>query len=303
MEPLLDVKDLRVSFPARGREVHAVRGVSFSVAPGETVAVVGESGCGKTATALAIMRLLPPPGRITGGAVMYRGEDLLRRSEREMRRVRGREIAMVFQDPQSSLNPVLTVGRQITEVLREHRGLSAGTARAEAAALLRRVGIPAPESRLDHFPHQMSGGMRQRAMIAMALAGGPRLLIADEPTTALDATIRAQILDLLRDLIRDTGMATLLITHDLGVVAGLAQRVVVMYAGRAVEWGPVGRLFQAPAHPYTWSLLQAVPRAAGAGLPGPVPGPADARPPEPGALPESCPFHPRCCFALVRCRR
>jgi peptide/nickel transport system ATP-binding protein len=306
LEPLLSVEDLSVAFRGRAGSVLAVDGVTLAIGRGETLAIVGESGCGKSVTALSVMRLLSEPaGRITGGAVRFEGRDLASLSEREMRRVRGREIAMIFQEPMTSLNPVLSIARQIVETVRLHEGLDAEAARARALAMLELVQIPEARRRLDQYPHELSGGMRQRVMIAMALACDPGLLIADEPTTALDVTIQAQILDILRGLSARAGMATLLITHDLGVVAEMASRVVVMYAGRIVEEAPVRALLGAPRHPYTHGLLGAVPKlgsSLGAGprrklaeIPGLVP---LVR--EPAA---SCAFAPRCPLAVERCRR
>jgi peptide/nickel transport system ATP-binding protein len=250
MDALLSVEDLRTHFFTRDGIVRAVDGVSFTVAPGETLAIVGESGCGKSVTSLSILRLIAsPPGRTVGGRVVFEGRDLLQLSAREMRRIRGDAISMIFQEPMTSLNPVLTIGRQIAEVLVLHRGLSRADAERRALDMLRLVHIPEAERRIGQYPHELSGGMRQRVMIAMALACEPRLLIADEPTTALDVTIQAQILDLMRELKSRTGAAIVLITHDLGVVAEMAQRVVVMYAGRKVEEAPVEDLFARPRHP------------------------------------------------------
>ncbi|QIA27246.1 ABC transporter ATP-binding protein [Thermaerobacter sp. PB12/4term] len=299
MEPLLEVRDLQVQFTRGGQAVTAVDGVSFHVGAGETVALVGESGCGKSVTARSILRLIRPPGRITGGRIVFKGRDLLSLGEAEMRRIRGNAIAMVFQEPMTSLNPVYTVGRQIVEALRLHRGLTGSRALAEAIDLLRKVQIADPERRVHEYPHQLSGGMRQRVMIAMALACRPQLLIADEPTTALDVTVQAQILELIRQLQAEFGMAVLMITHDLGVVAEVAQRVVVMYAGRVVEEGTVAEIFRRPAHPYTMGLLHSVPRLGqGKGRLQPIPGAV----PDPAALPGGCRFHPRCPLADERCR-
>jgi peptide/nickel transport system ATP-binding protein len=260
-EPLLSVRDLRVAFQRRGEpETVAVDGVSFDVAPGQVVGLVGESGCGKSVTSMAIMRLLPERGVRVTGSVLMDGTDLLALSEPQMRERRGRDMSMVFQDPLTSLNPVVPIGLQITEVLRRHRGMGKEAARKAAVELLDRVGIPDPRRRLDTYPHQLSGGMRQRALIAIALACSPRLLIADEPTTALDVTIQAQILELLRELVRETGAALIMITHDLGVVAGLCEAVNVLYAGRIVERAQRHRLFSTPRHPYTHGLLQSIPR-------------------------------------------
>jgi peptide/nickel transport system ATP-binding protein len=260
-EPLLSVRDLRVSFQRKGEpETIAVDGVSFDVAPGQIVGLVGESGCGKSVTSMAIMRLLPERGVRVDGSVVMDGTDLLTLPAPQMRERRGRDLSMVFQDPLTSLNPVIPIGLQITEVLRRHRGMGKETARKAAVDLLDRVGIPEPRRRLDSYPHQLSGGMRQRALIAIALACSPRLLIADEPTTALDVTIQAQILELLRELVRETGAALIMITHDLGVVAGLCETVNVLYAGRIVERAQRHRLFSTPRHPYTHGLLRSIPR-------------------------------------------
>ncbi|HJT05655.1 MAG TPA: ABC transporter ATP-binding protein, partial [Stellaceae bacterium] len=259
--PLLAIDDLRTHFFTRDGVVRAVDGVSFDVGAGETLAVVGESGCGKSVTALSVLRLVPsPPGRIVSGAIRFDGSDLLRLTEAEMRSIRGNAISMIFQEPMTSLNPVLTVARQIGETLRLHQGLDAAAAEQRAIEMLRLVRIPEPERRARQYPHELSGGMRQRVMIAMALACNPKLLIADEPTTALDVTIQAQILDLMRELKTRIDAAIILITHDLGVVAEMAQRVVVMYAGRKVEEAPVRDLFRRPRHPYTLGLLASVPR-------------------------------------------
>ena len=301
---LLEVERLQVHFGTPAGVVRAVQGLSFAVEAGETVALVGESGCGKSVTALSLLRLIPdPPGRI-GGAIRFGGRELLALPEGEMRRLRGGEIGMIFQEPMTSLNPVLTVGRQIGETVRLHQGLGSRAALARAAEMLTLVGIPAPERRVHDYPHQLSGGMRQRVMIALALACNPKLLIADEPTTALDVTIQAQILDLMRGLKTRLGSAILLITHDLGVVAEMAQRVVVMYAGRKVEEAPVAALFAAPLHPYTRGLLGALPRLGAtlsgrrerlAEIPGQVP---SLIAPQPG-----CAFAPRCPIATELCRR
>jgi oligopeptide/dipeptide ABC transporter ATP-binding protein len=299
--PLLEVKGLRTEFRTGGSSFAAVDGISFSLAPGETLGIVGESGCGKSVTSLSIMRLVPnPPGRITAGEIRLEGRNLLDLPESDMRAVRGDDIAMIFQEPMTSLNPVQTVGDQIIEAVQLHRSLSAAAARARALEMLQLVKIPSPETRLDEYPHQLSGGMRQRVMIAMALACDPKLLIADEPTTALDVTIQAQILDLLRDLRERTGAAIMLITHDLGVVAELAHRVIVMYAGRIVEEAPVGLLFADPQHPYTLGLLGSIPRLGSDGderltaIEGVVPNPY--------ALPPGCRFSPRCPLADEKCR-
>src|SRR5712692_3444542 len=261
VEPILDITDLRTWFFTRDGVVRAVDGVSFHVIPGETLAIVGESGCGKSVTALSVLRLIPsPPGRTVSGRVRFAGRDLLGLSEAEMRDVRGNEISMIFQEPMTSLNPVLTIGHQIAETLTLHQGLGRRAALAKAVDMLRLVHIPEAERRIGEYTHQLSGGMRQRVMIAMALSCNPKLLIADEPTTALDVTIQAQILDLMRELKQKIDAAIVLITHDLGVVAEMAQRVVVMYAGRRAEEAPVGPLFRRPMHPYTRGLLASVPR-------------------------------------------
>jgi peptide/nickel transport system ATP-binding protein len=301
---LLDVEDLQTHFFTRDGTVRAVDGVSFSVASGETLAVVGESGCGKSVTSLSILRLIAsPPGRIVGGRVVFEGRDLLALSEDEMRAVRGDAISMIFQEPMTSLNPALTVGRQIAESLVLHRGLSQRDAMVKAVDMLRKVRMPEPGRCVRQYPHELSGGMRQRVMIAMALACGPRLLIADEPTTALDVTIQAQILELMRELARETGASIILITHDLGVVAEMAQRVVVMYAGRKVEESPVEALFARPRHPYTRGLLGSMPHLGdsvreGGGsrlleIAGMVPSLKDEKP--------GCLFAPRCPNAVARC--
>jgi oligopeptide/dipeptide ABC transporter ATP-binding protein len=296
--PLLEVRDLRVSFFTPRGEVRAVDGVSFTIDEGETFGLVGESGCGKSVTALSLLRLLDGNGRIVGGDIVFAGRRLLALSEEEMRSLRGDQIAMVFQEPMTSLNPVFTVGYQIGEVLEVHRGMSRKQARAEAIELLRLVEIPEPERRVDAYPHQLSGGMRQRVMIAMALACRPRLLIADEPTTALDVTIQAQILDLLAHLQEQFGMAVLFVTHDLGIVAERARRVAVMYAGRIVEEAETATLFRNPLHPYTRGLLRSIPRLGMrvrrlAAIPGSVP--------DPLSLPSGCRFRDRCTYAVARC--
>jgi peptide/nickel transport system ATP-binding protein len=302
--PLLHVANLRTHFHTRDGIVRAVDGVSFDVHAGETLAIVGESGCGKSVTSLSILRLLAmPPARIVEGSVQFEGRDLLALSEPEMRRIRGNAIAMIFQEPMTSLNPVLTIGRQIGEALVLHRDLSYPDAIARAIEMLRKVHIPEPDRRVRQYPHELSGGMRQRAMIAMALACGPRLLIADEPTTALDVTIQAQILELMRELRDATGSAIILITHDLGVVAEMAHRVVVMYAGRKVEEATVEELFARPRHPYTLGLLGSMPHLGESvdaadkrliEIPGVVPSLKEEQP--------GCLFAPRCPSASERCR-
>jgi len=299
MKPLLSVRDLQTTFVVGGQTVCAVDGVSFDLFEGETLGVVGESGCGKTVTALSVLKLIDAPGRIADTSrIEYDGRDLLTLPPRELRRVRGAEIGMVFQEPTTSLNPVLTVGTQISETLRAHRDIDRTGATARSVVLLDLVGIPDAEDRVDSYPHELSGGMQQRVMIAMALACEPRILIADEPTTALDVTVQAQILDLLADLKQKLGMAMLLISHDLGVVAGLADRIAVMYGGQIVEQAPTADLFDQPQHPYTEALLQAIPRLDHSPnrlpvIPGSVP--------QASAWPEGCRFHPRCTMAWDRC--
>jgi oligopeptide/dipeptide ABC transporter ATP-binding protein len=295
-ETLLAVDDLRVQFWTSRGTVYAVNGISFEIAPGETLGIVGESGCGKSVTSLALLGLLPRTGRTPTGTAMFGDRDLLRLRDRELRKVRGRQISMIFQDPMTSLNPVLTIGRQIREALETHFDMKRRAATARAAELLDRVGIPSPEARLADYPHQFSGGMRQRAMIAMALACRPKLLIADEPTTALDVTIQAQILALLRELVAEEHTALILITHDLGVVAGMCERVNVMYAGMFVETGSAEQLFGAPRHPYTLGLLQSVPRldATRRARLQPIEGsPRNMLQP-----PTACPFQPRCRYEV-----
>ncbi len=298
--PLLEVLNLRTSFSTEDGDVHAVDNVSFTVGRGEAVAVVGESGCGKSVTAMSIMRLVASPGRITGGEIHFKGRDLASLSEKEMRHVRGNDIAMVFQEPMTSLNPVFKIGEQVAEAIRIHKGLSRKDAWKRAGEMLELVAIPDPVKRLDDYPHQLSGGMRQRVMIAMALSCDPELLIADEPTTALDVTIQAQIMELLAGLQKKLGLAVLLITHDLGVVAEFCERVVVMYTGRVVEEAPVGELFSSPSHPYTRGLLRSLPGAARTTLAGAEPLRADRLPTIKGMvpsimdLPSGCKFNPRC---------
>jgi oligopeptide/dipeptide ABC transporter ATP-binding protein len=296
---LLSVRNLRITFAADRGEAAVVDGVSFSVEAGQTLGLVGESGCGKTVTALSILRLLPPAGRIAGGEIEFQGKNLLALAERDMRRVRGKEIAMIFQEPMSSLNPVFTIGNQIAEAVRTHEGAGRQEARRKAIELLDLVEIPDAERRVDEYPHQLSGGMRQRVMIAMALSCRPRLLIADEPTTALDVTIQAQILDLLSELQSRLGMALLLVTHDLGVIAQRAERAAVMYAGRIVESASVEAIFTQPLHPYTRGLLRSIP---GTGqtrtrrletIAGVVP--------DPYHLPSGCRFRDRCPSSIDRC--
>ena len=289
-EPLLSVRDLRVTFQRHGEKAfRAVDGVSFDVRPGQTVGLVGESGCGKSVTSLAIMGLLPERGNTVEGSATFDGEDLLSLSPSAMRDRRGADVAMIFQDPLSSLNPVVTIGRQVTEVMERHRGMSRREATPQAVELLERVGIPDPKARLLTYPHQLSGGMRQRALIAMALACSPRLLIADEPTTALDVTIQAQILALLKELVVDTGTALVMITHDLGVVAGLCDEVNVLYGGKIVERGGRHGLFQRPRHPYTVGLLNSIPR-----LDAPR---GEKLTPVPGSVADNLPWDSACAFA------
>jgi oligopeptide/dipeptide ABC transporter ATP-binding protein len=304
MSRLLEVRNLQTHFPTRAGLVKAVDGVSFHVARGELVGLVGESGCGKSITALSVMRLIAPPGEIVGGEILFEGENLLQATEERMREIRGNDIAMIFQDPMTSLNPVYTVGEQIAEALRLHRGLSRTDAHQAAVDAMKEVAIPDPARRVNDYPHQLSGGMRQRVMIAMALACDPELLIADEPTTALDVTIQAQILELLNELRQTRELGVLLITHDLGVVAEVADRVAVMYTGKIVEESPVAELFAQPRHPYAEGLLRSVPKLTESGeerarrlstIEGVVP--------KPTALPAGCHFAPRCIHKEPRCER
>ncbi|MGI8786644.1 MAG: ABC transporter ATP-binding protein [Pyrinomonadaceae bacterium] len=304
MSHLLKVKNLQTHFPTRAGIVKAVNDVSFYINEGDLLGLVGESGCGKSITALSLMRLISPPGKIVGGEINFKGEDLTNASSERMREIRGNDMAMIFQDPMTSLNPVYTVGEQIAEALRLHRNLNKKDAIDAAVEALKEVAMPAPERKIKDYPHQLSGGMRQRVMIAMALACNPELLIADEPTTALDVTIQAQILELLDELRRTRRLAVLLITHDLGVVAEVADRVCVMYTGRIVEESPVDELFAKPKHPYTQGLLRSVPKLRGVGeqketrletIEGTVPNPTN--------LPEGCHFAPRCEFRMERCTR
>ncbi len=299
-EYLLDIKDLKTTFDTHDGVVPAVDGVSFGIRSGETVGVVGESGCGKSVTALSVMGLVPyPPGKIEGGQVIFEGEDLLQKSSEEVRRIRGDKISMIFQEPMTSLNPVYTIGNQIGETLEYHWHYSKKQALERTISLLASVGIPEPEARVKQYPHELSGGMRQRAMIAMALACDPKLLIADEPTTALDVTIQAQILEVMRGVRDRFGTAIMLITHDLGVVAEMAERVVVMYLGRIVEEGSVREIFYSPMHPYTDALLRSIPKLGRKTqrlhvIPGVVPNPM--------FMPKGCKFHARCRLATERCR-
>jgi oligopeptide/dipeptide ABC transporter ATP-binding protein len=300
-EPLLEVEDLRVEFWTGRGTVHAVNGISFDIAAGETLGIVGESGCGKSVTSLALLGILPRAGRVSTGRALFAGRELLGLSDAELRTIRGREIAMIFQDPMTSLNPVLTIGRQIREALETHFGMEKAAANVRAAELLDQVGIPSPDLRLKDYPHQFSGGMRQRAMIAIALACEPKLLIADEPTTALDVTIQAQILNLLKELVAERDTALIMITHDLGVVAGMCERVNVMYAGMFMETGTAEDLFARPRHPYTLGLLESIPRldAVRKSQLKPIPGaPRDML-----EAPTACPFAPRCRFEVEESRR
>ena len=301
--PLLEIKNLRTYFSVRGHTAKAVDDVSLSILPGQTLGLVGESGCGKSVTAHSIMRLVPtPPGRIAGGEILFEGRDLVTLSEAQMRRIRGNRISMIFQEPMTSLNPTYPVGDQVEEVIRLHAKLSRAAARARSVDMFKLVGIPAPEKRIDDYPHQMSGGMRQRVMIAMALACNPQLMIADEPTTALDVTIQAQILDLMNTLKQETGAAILFITHDLGVIAEMSQHVAVMYAGRMMEYADAKTLYASPKNPYTVGLLGSIPvlgKNSGGGrlktIPGVVPSLLQ--------LPEGCLFSDRCPDVFDDCRR
>ena len=303
MTVLMEVKDLRTYFHTQEGTVYAVNGISYTVDEGETLGIVGESGSGKSVQSLSILGLIPsPPGKVAAGSVIFRGRDLLKLSREEMRAVRGAEIAMIFQDPMTSLNPVLTIGRQITEALQLHLAMDKQAARRRAIELLQMVGIPGAERRIDDYPHQFSGGMRQRAMIAMALSCNPQLLIADEPTTALDVTIQAQIIDLVRRLRDEIGMAMIWITHDLGVIAGLADTIQVMYAGFIVERGPVEKIFSDTRHPYTLGLRNSLPRVDQRGerlIP------IEGAPPDMRKKPKGCPFAPRCiykaAYKLTKC--
>jgi len=299
-QPLLAVEDLRVQFSTERGIVHAVNGVSFDIAAGETLGLVGESGCGKSVTSLALLGILARNGRVVSGRALFEGQDLFTLTDSQLRVIRGRKIAMIFQDPMTSLNPVLTIGRQIVEVLQTHFKLSDSEAKKRAAGLLDRVGIPSPDVRLKDYPHQFSGGMRQRAMIAMALACEPNLLIADEPTTALDVTIQAQILDLLRELVTEQDTALILITHDLGVVAGMCERVNVMYGGLIMETATADDLFAHPRHPYSLGLLQSVPRldAVRKSKLHPI----DGSPRDMLSAPTACPFQPRCRYEVEQSR-
>lgn len=301
MANLLEVKDLKTRFFTEDGVVKAVEGVSFDLAEGETMGLVGESGCGKSVTMMSLLRLIPnPPGLIVGGQVIFEGEDLLAVDEEEMRHVRGNRIAMVFQEPMTSLNPVITVGRQIAESLELHRGMDSSQSREETVRLLRMVGIPDAAGRVDNYPHQFSGGMRQRVMIAMALSCDPKLLIADEPTTAVDVTIQAQLLEIMKKLTYELGTALILVTHNLGIVARYADKVYVMYAGRIIESAPSLELYGSPKHPYTMGLLSSVPRLDESVKEKLVP--VEGLPPSLIDLPPLCAFLPRCVYAIDRCR-
>jgi peptide/nickel transport system ATP-binding protein len=298
--PLLEVEDLRVEFPTRHGVLTAVDGLSLSIGEGEVLGVVGESGAGKSLTGSAIIGLLEPPGRIAGGEIRFDGRRIDNLPPEQMRKVRGKQIGAIFQDPLTSLNPLYTVGRQLVETIRVHLDLDGDAARARALELLREVGIPGAEQRIDHYPHQFSGGMRQRVVIALALAANPRLVIADEPTTALDVSIQAQIIALLKRLCREHGTAVMLVTHDMGVIAETAHRVAVMYAGRIVEVGAIRDVVKSPKHPYTVGLMGAIPAIGGARE---RLAQIDGAMPRIGAVPPGCPFHPRCAHAFDRCRR
>jgi oligopeptide transport system ATP-binding protein len=302
MGTLLQVKDLQTQFFTQDGIVKAVDGVSFSLGEGETLGIVGESGCGKSVTVLSIMRLIPnPPGKTVGGQVLFDGEDLLKVDDEEIRRVRGNKIAMIFQDPMTSLNPVLTICRQVSESLELHLNMSKDAARKRSIELLELVGIPEAAKRIDNYPHQFSGGMRQRVMIAMGLSCNPQLLIADEPTTALDVTIQAQIIDLVKRLQQELGMAVIWITHDLGVVAGMCKRVIIMYAGNIIEQAPVEEVYANPRHPYALGLLASIPRldAVRKSRLSPIEG----LPPDLIDMPDACPFNPRCQYVQDICRQ
>lgn len=297
-EPILSVNDLHTQFHTKSGVVKAVDGVSFDIKPGETLGIVGESGSGKSITAMSIMRLIKDPGKIAKGDIKFKGESLLSKSNREMRAIRGDRISMVFQDPMTSLNPVFTVEKQMVETIRAHRNVSKKEAINRAVELLELVGIPSPRSRLKSYPHEFSGGMRQRVMIALALSCDPEVLIADEPTTALDVTIQAQILELLQRLQKELGMAIIMITHDLGVVAEVCERVMVMYAGKPVEFAYVHELFDHPKHPYTWGLIGSIPKIVKEKV---RLEPIQGLPPDLRALPKGCSFAPRCKHAMDQC--
>ncbi len=300
-DSILKVRSLTIHFFTEEGIVRAVEDVSFDIYSSEILCLVGESGCGKSVTALSILKLIPcPPGKVISGEIIFNGKEMISLSESEMQKIRGNEISMIFQEPMTSLNPVFTIGDQIIEAIELHQGLSKKEARKKAIEMLRKVKIPFPEKRIDDYPHQLSGGMRQRAMIAMALSCEPKLLIADEPTTALDVTIQAQVLSLLKEIQKDMGMAIMLITHDLGIVSEIADRVAVMYAGRIVEMGPVGKIFNNTKHPYTKGLLESIPKLEEErkrlnAISGQVPNPMD--------LPNGCKFHPRCYMATEECKK
>lgn len=299
MDKLLEIQNLHIQFDIFGTHVQAVRGVTLDLNAGETLAIVGESGSGKSVTSKAIMGLNPnPPGKVTAGKILFNGQDLVQYSQKQLQKIRGKEISMIFQDPMTALNPTMKIGKQIMEGLIKHQNMSKSEAKKRAIELLSLVGIPNPDKRVDEYPHQFSGGMRQRVVIAIALACNPKILIADEPTTALDVTIQAQILDLMRDIQKKTGTAIILITHDLGVVANLAQRVAVMYGGKIVETGTLDDIFYQPKHPYTWGLLSSMPKLHAEmdkllAIPGTPPDLADP--------PKGCPFAPRCPHAMKVC--
>ncbi|MCS5621469.1 MAG: ABC transporter ATP-binding protein [Nitrospinaceae bacterium] len=298
--PLLEIENLSTFFHTEDNIVKSVRNVDLAIHKGETVALVGESGCGKSVTALSVMRLIPtPPGRFESGRVLFKGQNLLQTSKAEMQNIRGNEISMIFQEPMTSLNPIFTIGNQIMEAIRLHQDKTESQARELALQVLRQVAIPSPESRIDQYPHELSGGMKQRVMIAMAIVCRPALLIADEPTTALDVTIQAQILELLDQLRKETQMAILLITHNLGIVAQYADRVAVMYSGKVVESAPVEELFSSPVHPYTRGLLNSLPKDSPSTKLETIPGSV----PHPAYLPEGCAFHPRCAEKLDKCMK
>ncbi len=298
MKPLLNISNLNISFQSEAGTVHPVRGVDLKVNEGETVALVGESGCGKSVTALSVLQLLPtPPARFDSGSIQFLDKDLFKLSEPEMQRMRGNDIGMVFQEPMTSLNPILTIGDQIAETILLHNNISQKQTKEKVLDILDKVAIPSPEKRIDQYPHELSGGMKQRVMIAMAISCNPKLLIADEPTTALDVTIQAQILELLENLQKETGMAILLITHNLGIVAEHANKVAVMYAGKIVEESATEYLFEAPAHPYTRGLLNSLPNFSSGNRLNPIPGTV----PDPTNLPNGCAFQSRCSDALPHC--
>ena len=296
-EKLLEVKHLKTSFFTHVGEVKAIRDVNFDLDYGESIGIVGESGSGKSVTSLSIMQLLQFPGKVVGGEILFKGEDLLKKSNKEMRKIRGEHIAMIFQDPMTSLNPLFTIGNQLVEGILEHQKVSREEAKKIAVDMLRLVGIPSPESRMKNYPYEFSGGMRQRAMIAMALSCQPELLIADEPTTALDVTIQAQVLDLMKDLNKRLNTATILITHDLGVVASTCQKIIVMYGGQIMEEGTVDEIFYSPLHPYTMGLLKSIPKEGSRERLIPILG----TPPDMLKPPTGCPFYPRCKYAMTAC--